>query len=136
MAYHDALTRLPNRSYLEHKLAKNLARIKAEGGRLSVLYIDLDNFKNINDVFGHNQGDDLLVQVGQRLSSVLTGNDMLCRIGGDEFILLMDQIDNDSLVYLTAGRIQAVLEKALPHRPQKDLCQRQHRHFGLPGRRR
>ncbi len=111
MAYHDALTRLPNRSYLEHKLAKNLARIKAEGGRLSVLYIDLDNFKNINDVFGHNQGDDLLVQVGQRLSSVLTGNDMLCRIGGDEFILLMDQIDNDSLVYLTAGRIQAVLKK-------------------------
>jgi diguanylate cyclase (GGDEF)-like protein/PAS domain S-box-containing protein len=111
MAYHDILTRLPNRSYLEHKLAKTLARIKAEGGRLSVLYIDLDNFKNVNDVFGHNQGDDLLVQVSQRFSSVLTEDDMLCRIGGDEFILLMDHLDNESLIYLTAGRLQAVLKK-------------------------
>ena len=111
MAYHDILTRLPNRSYLEHKLAKTLARIKGEGGRLSIFYIDLDNFKNVNDVFGHNQGDDLLVQVSQRFSSVLTEDDMLCRIGGDEFILLMDHLDNESLIYLTAGRLQAVLKK-------------------------
>jgi diguanylate cyclase (GGDEF)-like protein/PAS domain S-box-containing protein len=111
MAYHDILTRLPNRSHLEHKLAKSLARVKAEGGKLALFYIDLDNFKNINDVFGHKQGDDLLVQVSQRLSSVLSGNDMLCRIGGDEFILLMENVDNESLIYLTAGRIQAVLKK-------------------------
>jgi len=111
MAYHDILTRLPNRFHLEHKLAKSLARVKAEGGKLSLFYIDLDNFKNINDVFGHKQGDDLLVQVSQRLSSVLSGNDMLCRIGGDEFILFMENVDNESLIYLTAGRIQAVLKK-------------------------
>jgi len=111
LAYHDLLTRLPNRASLEYKLAKSLARVNSEGGKMSLLYIDLDNFKNINDVFGHKQGDDLLIQVSQRLASVLTGNDMLCRIGGDEFILLLDQIDNESLVYLAAGRIQAVLKK-------------------------
>lgn len=111
MAYHDILTRLPNRAYLEQKLAKAIARIKGEGGKAAVLYIDIDNFKNINDVFGHRQGDDLLVQVSQRFSAVLTGNDMLCRIGGDEFILLMDHLDNESLIYLTAGRLQAVLKK-------------------------
>lgn len=110
MAYHDILTRLPNRSHLEQKLAKSLVRIKNEGGKLAVLYIDLDNFKNINDVFGHKHGDDLLLQVSQRFTSVLTGNDMLCRIGGDEFILLLEQIDNDSLIYLTANRIFAVLK--------------------------
>jgi diguanylate cyclase (GGDEF)-like protein/PAS domain S-box-containing protein len=111
MAYHDLLTRLPNRSSLEHKLAKTLARVRTAGGKVSLLYIDLDNFKNINDVFGHKHGDDLLVQVSQRLSSVLTGDNVLCRIGGDEFILLMDHIDNESMIYLTAGRIQAILKK-------------------------
>lgn len=111
MAYHDILTRLPNRAYLEHKLAKALARIRSEGGKLSIFYIDLDNFKNINDVFGHKQGDDLLIQVSQRVTSVLGEGDMLCRIGGDEFILLMDRLDNESLLYLTANRIQAVLKK-------------------------
>ena len=80
MAYHDILTRLPNRAYLEQKLAKAIARIKGEGGKAAVLYIDIDNFKNINDVFGHRQGDDLLVHVRQRCSAVLTANDKLCLI--------------------------------------------------------
>lgn len=111
MAYHDILTRLPNRSHLEQRLARSLARIKHEGGKLAVLYIDLDNFKNINDVFGHKHGDDLLVQVSQRLAAVVGGNDILCRIGGDEFILLLEQVDNESLIYLTANRILAALKK-------------------------
>jgi diguanylate cyclase (GGDEF)-like protein/PAS domain S-box-containing protein len=111
MAYHDILTRLPNRSHLEQRLARSLARIKNEGGKLAVLYIDLDNFKNINDVFGHKHGDDLLVQVSQRLGAVVSGNDILCRIGGDEFVLLLEQVDNDSLIYLTANRIIAALRK-------------------------
>ncbi len=111
MAYHDILTRLPNRSYLENKLAKAIARIKVEGGRMTVFFIDLDNFKNINDVFGHHQGDDLLVQVTQRFTSVLGDNDTLCRLGSDEFILLMENIDNESVIYLMANRILAVLKK-------------------------
>ncbi len=111
MAYHDILTRLPNRSYLENKLTRALARIKSEGGRMSIFFIDLDNFKNVNDVFGHHQGDDLLVQVAQRLSSVLGDNETLCRLGSDEFILLMENIENESVIYLMANRIQAVLKK-------------------------
>ena len=111
LAYHDLLTRLPNRFSLESALAKRITRGDSQGAKMALLYVDLDNFKNINDVFGHRQGDDLLVQVSRRLSSVLTGNDLLCRIGGDEFILLLDRIDNESLIYLAAGRIQAVLKK-------------------------
>jgi len=111
MAYHDMLTRLPNRAYLENKLTKNLAALPAEGGKLAVFYIDLDNFKNVNDVFGHNQGDELLIQVTQRFTSVLRENDTLCRPGGDEFILLMEHIENESIVYLMANRLLAVLKK-------------------------
>lgn len=111
MAYHDILTRLPNRAFLERKLAKTIHDAKQQGGRMAVFFIDLDNFKNINDVFGHHQGDDLLLQVSQRLSSILGGAHTLCRLGSDEFILLMERIDNESFIYLMANRIQAVLKK-------------------------
>jgi diguanylate cyclase (GGDEF)-like protein/PAS domain S-box-containing protein len=111
MAYHDILTRLPNRAFLEHKLAKTIQEMKENARRMAIFFIDLDNFKNINDVFGHHQGDDLLLQVSQRFTSILGGNDTLCRLGSDEFVLLMENIDNDSVIYLMANRIQAVLKK-------------------------
>ena len=63
MAYHDMLTRLPNRSFLEQKLVKSMAQIQAEGGKLALFFIDLDNFKNVNDVFGHKFGDDILESI-------------------------------------------------------------------------
>ncbi|MDR2551096.1 MAG: EAL domain-containing protein [Desulfobulbus sp.] len=111
MAYHDLLTRLPNRIGLERKLGAACARASNEGTKVSLLYIDLDNFKNINDVLGYKQGDDLLIQVSQRLSSLLTDNNTLYRIGGDEFLLLMERIDNESLIPLAADQIQAVLNE-------------------------
>lgn len=111
MANYDILTRLPNRLYFEQKLTRSLARVRRDGGKLALLYIDLDNFKNINDVFGHSHGDDLLQQASQRFSSLLDGNDVLCRIGGDEFILLLERVENDSLIFLTASRISAVLKE-------------------------
>jgi len=111
MAYHDILTRLPNRAFLEHKLAKTLTEIRLHGGHMALFFIDLDNFKNVNDVFGHNQGDELLVQVSQRFAALLGGNDTLSRIGSDEFVLLMENIENDSEIYLMANRIQATLKK-------------------------
>lgn len=111
MAYHDMLTRLPNRGSLEKKLAHSLTRERAEGGKIAVFSIDLDNFKNINDVFGHQQGDDLLIQVTQRFTSVLGETDTLYRPGGDEFILLMEHIENTSIVYLMAQRLLVVLKK-------------------------
>ncbi|MGE4559377.1 MAG: EAL domain-containing protein [Desulfobulbus sp.] len=111
MAYHDILTRLPNRAFLEHKLTKTLAEARQHGGRIALFFIDLDNFKNVNDVFGHHQGDDLLVQVSQRFVSLLGGNDTLFRLGGDEFVLFMENIGNDSEIYLMANRIQAILKR-------------------------
>ena len=74
-------------------------------------FVDLDNFKNVNDVFGHRQGDDLLVQVTQRFSSVLQKYDSLYRLSSDEFILLMEKVENESVIYLMANRIQAILKK-------------------------
>ncbi|MGD9949768.1 MAG: EAL domain-containing protein [Desulfobulbus sp.] len=111
MAYHDILTRLPNRAFLEHKLTKILAEARQHGGHMALFFIDLDNFKNVNDVFGHHQGDDLLVQVSRRFASLLGGNDTLYRLGSDEFVLVMENIENDSAIYLMANRIQAVLKK-------------------------
>jgi diguanylate cyclase (GGDEF)-like protein/PAS domain S-box-containing protein len=111
MAYHDILTRLPNRAFLEHKLTKTLMEMRQNGGRMALFFIDLDNFKNVNDVFGHHQGDDLLVQVSQRFASILGGNDSLFRLGSDEFVLLMEHFENESVIYLMANRIQAVLKK-------------------------
>ena len=111
MAYHDTLTRLPNRVFLENRLAKAIKTISIDGGKFAVFFIDIDNFKNINDVFGHKQGDDLLVQVSHRFVGVLGKNDSLYRLSSDEFILLMEQISNESVIYLMANRIQAVLKK-------------------------
>lgn len=111
MAYHDALTRLPNRVFLENRLAKAIKTISADGGMIAIFFIDIDNFKNVNDVFGHKQGDDLLVQVSHRFAGVLGKNDSLYRLSSDEFILLMEHVSNESVIYLMANRIQAVLKK-------------------------
>ncbi|MBU3190016.1 EAL domain-containing protein [Clostridium bowmanii] len=88
MAYYDALTKLPNRTFFMNKLNQQLkiAKHKNTGG--AVFFIDLDNFKNINDTMGHNYGDKLLTYIAKQLESTIKINDTLCRLGGDEFILL------------------------------------------------
>ncbi|MBM9538177.1 bifunctional diguanylate cyclase/phosphodiesterase [Desulfobulbus alkaliphilus] len=111
MAYHDLLTRLPNRTFLENKLGKALIKARTEGEKVVIFFIDLDNFKNINDVFGHHLGDDLLIQVSQKLSALLGENGTLCRLGSDEFILLLEKVDHDALIYITANRILGLLKK-------------------------
>ncbi|GAA2605478.1 hypothetical protein GCM10010399_40620 [Dactylosporangium fulvum] len=83
-AYHDPLTGLPNRRRLHERLATSL-----RSSPVGVLYVDLDGFKPVNDELGHEAGDELLRQVGERLSSVLRPTDVLARVGGDEFVLLL-----------------------------------------------
>jgi len=91
-AQHDSLTSLPNRTYMY----KNIHNWKFEHkDEYYVFYIDLDNFKNINDKFGHTVGDKILVEVAQRLKKFFTNKDMLIRQGGDEFIVLKECIDNN-----------------------------------------
>jgi diguanylate cyclase (GGDEF)-like protein/PAS domain S-box-containing protein len=112
LAYHDALTGLPNRANLEEQLARSLARARREGTAAALLSIDLDDFKLVNDSLGHAAGDQLLRQVAERLTGVLRAGDLLARQGGDEFMLLLDQLDADveAAAQAVAAKVLAALE--------------------------
>jgi diguanylate cyclase (GGDEF)-like protein/PAS domain S-box-containing protein len=97
-ALHDALTGLPNRVLLRTRLAAALERARSGGGHVTVLYCDLDEFKSVNDTFGHAAGDALLVAAAHRLGSALRPQDTLARLGGDEFVVLLDDTGVDPIV--------------------------------------
>ena len=88
----DALTGLPNRALYGDRLAGALARLERHGGMVCVMYLDIDDFKIINDTLGHGAGDDILVELGRRLTSVLRPTDTLARFGGDEFVILCEDL--------------------------------------------
>lgn len=106
---HDALTGLPNRSYLQQRLNLAWARFESEGGQLSVMFIDLDRFKMVNDSFGHHFGDLLLMQAAHRLRSCLRDTDMLARLGGDEFSVLAPEATLEAVIEI-AERILSVFD--------------------------
>ncbi len=93
MARHDALTDLPNRVLLRERLSEALLHVE-RGQRLAVLYIDLDQFKNVNDSLGHPVGDELLRAVAGRLRGCVAETDTICRVGGDEFCIIQTEIDD------------------------------------------
>ncbi len=94
MAHHDALTGLPNLQLFRDRLTQALGHAERSGGTLSLLYLDLDRFKPINDTYGHHIGDVVLKEFARRVSGVLRKNDTFARIGGDEFaIILADAAD-------------------------------------------
>ncbi|MGH8214889.1 MAG: putative bifunctional diguanylate cyclase/phosphodiesterase [Rhodanobacteraceae bacterium] len=93
LAYFDALTGLPNRTHLRGQFQQALAAARYSGQSLAVVFFDLDNFKEINDTAGHSVGDDVICAVAQRLSKSLREEDILCRFGGDEFLLLLPNTD-------------------------------------------
>jgi diguanylate cyclase (GGDEF)-like protein/PAS domain S-box-containing protein len=117
MAYSDALTRLPNRAALERRLEKSIARAARDKLTLAVFFIDLDNFKNVNDSLGHDKGDQVLIEVANRLSQTIRSEDTLSRLGGDEFILLSESIENEHAVYMLANRILAALQQPIELKP-------------------
>ncbi len=90
LAYHDSLTSLPNRIKLEEELEYSISFASRNNSNLFVLFIDLDRFKNINDTLGHSIGDKLLVVVANRIKKVLRDTDTIARMGGDEFIVVLD----------------------------------------------
>lgn len=90
MAQFDALTDLPNRLYLEDRMATAIERVKREGRSLCLLYLDLDKFKQVNDTFGHATGDRLLQDFARRLSRCVRASDTVARMSGDEFVVLLE----------------------------------------------
>ncbi|MGP1628754.1 MAG: bifunctional diguanylate cyclase/phosphodiesterase [Giesbergeria sp.] len=114
LAYFDLLTGLPNRRMLLDRLAQALGAASHAGRMGALMFLDLDNFKHINDAHGHSAGDALLVQVAERLTQALSTTDTVAHIGGDEFVVLVidlsDQLDEASLLAL---RIAEALRQAL-----------------------
>ena len=92
LAFFDPLTNLPNRRLLNDRLSMYVERIKQSDHTGTLLFLDLDNFKRINDSLGHNAGDEILVELSQRLMRVLSPTDTLARVGGDEFIILIENV--------------------------------------------
>ena len=105
MATHDALTSLPNRSLARDRFEQAAAAAHRSGHNVAMLYLDLDNFKNVNDTLGHSSGDALLKQVSERLSSLLRTADTVARLGGDEFLLLVPEIDDGASVAEIANKV-------------------------------
>jgi diguanylate cyclase (GGDEF)-like protein/PAS domain S-box-containing protein len=104
-AFHDALTGLPNRLLFQDRAAGGLARTQRDGTTAGVLFVDLDDFKVVNDTMGHSVGDELLVAAGIRLSAVVRDSDMVARLGGDEFALLIENVEDPAAVDAFAARI-------------------------------
>jgi diguanylate cyclase (GGDEF)-like protein len=96
-AHHDSLTGLPNRKLLADRLQQTLARARRHGGRVAVLFLDLDGFKRNNDSIGHEAGDEVLRQVADRLSAVVRETDTVARLGGDEFVLVAADFEGDGV---------------------------------------
>ncbi|ABZ75054.1 diguanylate cyclase/phosphodiesterase with PAS/PAC sensor(s) [Shewanella halifaxensis HAW-EB4] len=89
LANYDVLTGLPNRSLFSSKLSQSVYQAERDGGNLALLFLDLDRFKHVNDSYGHSMGDALLVEASNRLQALISDEHVLCRFGGDEFVILL-----------------------------------------------
>ncbi len=114
LAQHDALTDLPNRILLNDRLAQAIALARRQGKQLAVMFLDLDRFKHINDSLGHAVGDELLQSVAKRLMAVVRSSDTVCRQGGDEFVILLADVEHAEDAARSAQKILAAL--IVPHR--------------------
>ncbi|GEM_PF-1781325 len=117
LAFYDPLTNLPNRRYLLDRLHASLSSTTRRSSYGAVLFIDLDQFKNINDSLGHSTGDSLLVQIAQRLSSVVRTEDTVARLGGDEFVVLLPELTHD--LSTSTQQTRYVADRFMPNSPNR-----------------
>ena len=113
LAQHDALTDLPNRLLLNDRLAQAIALARRHGKQLAVMFLDLDRFKHINDSLGHKVGDQLLQSIAKRLTAGVRNSDTVCRQGGDEFVILLADVEHAEDAALSAQKILDAL--TVPH---------------------
>ncbi len=113
LASHDALTDLPNRWLLMELLQRRIDVAAREQICLAVMFLDLDGFKQVNDTFGHNIGDDLLKEVGRRLQSLVRQTDVVARLGGDEFVIKLDNPADREEIAVIAKRIVSVINEPM-----------------------
>ena len=111
LATHDSLTNLPNRVLFSDRLEQALANIGRSGNQGAILYLDLDDFKAVNDVYTHEMGDLLLKNIAEKIKSTVRAGDTIARIGGDEFALLMSEIESSTSAGVFGQRIVQLLEE-------------------------
>jgi diguanylate cyclase (GGDEF)-like protein len=109
LAYHDELTGLPNRNTLVDRIGQSIKKSSRDNQKMAILFLDLDRFKNVNDSLGHTVGDHLLQQVASRLYSTLRNNDTISRNGGDEFVVVMEELNDTNEAIHVAKKIIASL---------------------------
>ncbi|MGX9417500.1 putative bifunctional diguanylate cyclase/phosphodiesterase [Vibrio sp. WJH972] len=110
-ANHDSLTGLPNRDFVQFLLTQMLHRAKRYNYSVGVIFLDLNDFKIVNDSFGHDHGDRLLEQVGQRLSSIVRSEEVAARLGGDEFLVIVERADAENALERIINRIQVCIKE-------------------------
>jgi diguanylate cyclase (GGDEF)-like protein/PAS domain S-box-containing protein len=109
MAYYDSLTGLPNRRLFQDRFTQALLSAKRYGHNLAVMYLDLDDFKSVNDTYGHGVGDQLLKIASARLVNCIRDPDTICRVGGDEFLVLLQQFEaSDDLEKIASRMIESL----------------------------
>lgn len=104
-AHFDELTGLPNRQLLKDRLAQQIVHARRDKFTGALLFLDLDRFKEINDVYGHSVGDTVLTQAAERIRTEVRNSDTVARLGGDEFVVVLPRVSDDSLIHLTATRL-------------------------------
>ena len=109
-AYHDSLTGLPNRRYFKVRLSKVIERQEEKGTSFAVILLDIDDFKNINDSYGHEIGDYVIQEFSDRLKSTFREEDVVARLGGDEFIALLTQVEKEEDIVAAVNKIHQVME--------------------------
>jgi len=114
LAMRDAVTGAANRAMLEEHLDRAIAHAKRARGRFALHYFDLDDFKAINDEFGHAAGDDVLRETARRLQTLVRGQDVVARVGGDEFVVLQSEIDADGAAARLTERLHELFAEPVP----------------------